>query len=180
MKKMIIKYIYLFGIVSSTYANGHNLLDDFNNNIESLTKLDSKALNSIPSIQRATNDKSQMQQGYIENILYNEKLLLQWSNRLSDKYSGHYWVLMSKENKKTILVNIVKVQPATMIQFSDISMEIDAHEDRGKYNLTIKTNIGNSERIENKNNYDLKSNVTYISSYNIRNKYYWLYSLIIK
>lgn len=180
MKRMIIQYICIFGILPLTYANEHNLLDDFNNNIEFLAKLDSNALNYIPSIQFSTNDKSQVQQEYIENILYNEKLLLQWSKRLSDKYSGHYWVLMTKENKKPILVDIVKIKPTTRIQFSNISMEIIIHKSKGKYDLTIKTSMGKFERIENKNRYDLKSNVTYISSYNIGNKYYWLYSFIVK
>ena len=177
------QYICLFGIVSLIYGNEDSLLDNFNNNIESFSKIDTKTLSYMPSIQLAVNNKSdisQEQQKSVENILYNEKLLLQWSSRLPSKYSGHYWVLMSKENEKTILADIVKVQPTSMIQFADISMEIVISEDQGKYNLKIRTNLENLERIEYRPYYNSKNNVIYISSYNIGKKYYWLYSLIIK
>ena len=183
MKRIIMQYICLFGIVSLIYGNEDSLLDNFNNNIESFSKIDTKTLSYMPSIQLAVNNKSdisQEQQKSVENILYNEKLLLQWSSRLPSKYSGHYWVLMSKENEKTILADIVKVQPTSMIQFADISMEIVISEDQGKYNLKIRTNLENLERIEYRPYYNLKNNVIYISSYNIGKKYYWLYSLIVK
>ena len=183
MKRIIMQYICLFGIVSLIYGNEDSLLDNFNNNIESFSKIDTKTLCYMPSIQLAVNNKSdisQEQQKSVENILYNEKLLLQWSSRLPSKYSGHYWVLMSKENEKTILADIVKVQPTSMIQFADISMEIVISEDQGKYNLKIRTNLENLERIEYRPYYNLKNIVIYISSYNIGKKYYWLYSLIIK
>ena len=100
------QYVCLFGIVSLIYANEDFLLDNFNNNIESFRKIDTKTLNYIPSIQLAVNNKSdisQEQQKSVEDILCKEKLLLQWSSRLPSKYSGHYWVLMTKENGKTIL-----------------------------------------------------------------------------
>ena len=180
MKRKIIQYICLFCIASLSYANERDLSEDFNNNVTLFTKLDLNGLNHIPSIQLATNDKSQMRQECVENILYIEKLLLQWSSRLPNKYSGHYWVLMTKEDKKPLLVNISKVQPTTTIQSPNISMEIVICEKQEKYDLTIRTNMGSSMRVENKNHYDLRSNVAYISSYDVGDKYYWLYSLIVK
>ena len=180
MKRKIIQYICLSCIVSLSYANEPDLLEDFNNNVTLFTKSDLKDLNYMPSLQLATNNKSQMQQEWVENILYNEKLLLQWSNRLSNKYSGHYWVLMTKEDKKPSLVNIAKVRPTTTIQSPNITMEIVIDDKQEKYDLVIKTKIGDLVRIENKKNYNLRSNVVYISSYDVGDKYYWLYSLIVK
>lgn len=177
MKRKIIQYICLFCIVSLSYANEPDLLEDFNNNVTLFTKLN---LNYISSLQLATNNKSQMQQEWVENILYNEKLLMQWSSRLPNKYSGHYWVLMTKEGKKPTLVNIVKVQPTTTIQSPYISMEIVIDDKWEKHDLVIRTKIENLVRVENKKHYNLRSNVVYISSYDIDGKYYWLYSLIVK
>ncbi len=183
MKKIIMQYVCLFGIVSLIYANEDFLLDNFNNNIESFRKIDTKTLNYIPSIQLAVNNKSdisQEQQKSVEDILCKEKLLLQWSSRLPSKYSGHYWVLMTKENGKTIISDIAKVQPTTMIQFTDISMEIVIYEDGGKNKLKIRTKMGDFERIEIRNYYNLKNNVIYVSSYELGEKSYWLYRLIVK
>ena len=180
MKRRIIEYICLFYIASISYANERNLLEDFNNNVTLFTKLDSNDLrNYIPSIQLATNDKSPTKQEWIEDILYIEKLLFQWSKGLPDKFSGHYWVLMANENKRPILVDIVKIEQKNTIQFPNAVMEIFINKKQEKCDISIKTKIGNFERIENKNNYDLKSKVVYISSYNIEDKCYWLYSLII-
>ena len=132
-----------------------------------------------PSVQLAINDKSQTRRDDIENILYNERVLLHWARKVSWKYSGHYLVLMSNENKTPILVNIAKFQPKTMIQFSNGNMEIAAYEKRERYDFKIKINAGSFERTEHKNNYKLTSNATYISSYKIDNKPYWLYSLTV-
>ena len=181
MKRRIIEYMCLFCIACLSYANERNLLEDFNNNVTLFAKLDSNDLkNYIPSIQLATNDKSPIKQEWIEDILYIEKLLFQWSNRLSNRYSGHYWVLMAKEDKKPSLVNIAKVQPRTTIQSPNITMEIVIDDKLEKYDLEIRTKIGNLVRVENKKYYNLKSNVVYISSYDVEGKYYWLYSLIVK
>ena len=138
MKRRIIEYICLFYIASISYANERNLLEDFNNNVTLFTKLDSNDLrNYIPSIQLATNDKSPTKQEWIEDILYIEKLLFQWSNRLSNRYSGHYWVLMTKEDKKPSLVNIAKVRPTTTIQSPNITMEIVIDDKREKYDAML-------------------------------------------
>ena len=180
MKKNIIQYICLFFIVSLSYANERDLLEDFNNNVTLFTKLDSNNMNYIPSLQLATNNKLQVQQECVENILYIEKLLLQWSNRLSNRYSGHYWVLMTKKDQKPTLENIAKVQPTITIQSPNIIIEIVIDDKQEKCNLVIKTKMGNLVRVENKKHYDLRSNVVYISSYNVGGKYYYLYSLIVK
>ena len=52
------QYICLFGIVSLIYGNEDSLLDNFNNNIESFSKIDTKTLSYMPSIQLAVNNKS--------------------------------------------------------------------------------------------------------------------------
>ena len=164
MKRAIIQFTCAIFVVSFTCANEKNLAEDFNDNVTLLTKQDQNAIDYNPSIQLAVNDKSRVQRGYIEDILRNERLLRLWSNRLSNKHSGHYLVLMSSENKNPTLVDIAKFQPTTTIQASDLKIEIVSRE----------------ARIENKNCYDLKSDVTYISSYNIASRHYWLYSLIIR
>ena len=177
MKKTIIQCIYLFFIFTFTYASENYLMKNFNNNSILAEDSDFKNANYIPSIQVPLNDKSQ--QKIIKDILLNEKLLFQWSKGLPDKFSGHYWVLMANENKRPILVDIVKIEQKNTIQFPNAVMEIFTNKKQEKCDISIKTKIGNFERIENKNNYDLKSKVVYISSYNIEDKYYWLYSLII-
>ena len=154
MKRNIIQYICLFYIVSLSYANERDLLENFNNNVTSFTKLDSNDMNYIPSLQLATNDKSQMQQEWAKNILYIEKLLLQWSNRLSNRYSGHYWVLITKEDTKPFLENIAKVRPTTKIKSPNITIEIVIDDKQEKCDLVIKTKIGNLFRVENKKHYD--------------------------
>ena len=163
-----------------SYENEDSLLEDFNNKVEGLTKSGENVVDYKPSIQLAVNDKSRVQQGYIEDILRNERLLFQWSRGLSEKYSGRYLVLISSENKNPILVDIAKFQPTTTIQASGLKIEIVSRKAHGKYDFKIQTKIGSFERIENKNCYDLKSDVVYISSYDIDNKHYWLYSLIIQ
>lgn len=177
MKKTIIQCIYLFFIFTFTYASENYLMKNFNNNSILAEDSDIKNANYIPSIQVPLNDKSQ--QKIIKDILLNEKLLFQWSKGLPDKFSGHYWVLMANENKRPILVDIVKIEQKNTIQFPNAVMEIFINKKQEKCDISIKTKIGNFERIENKNNYDLKSKVVYISSYNIEDKCYWLYSLII-
>ena len=177
MKKNIIQCISLFFIFTFTYASENYLMKNFNNNSILAEDSDFKNANYIPSIQVPLNDKSQ--QKIIKDILLNEKLLFQWSKGLPDKFSGHYWVLMTNENKRPILVDIVKIEQKNTIQFPNAVMEIFINKKQEKCDISIKTKIGNFERIENKNNYDLKSNVVYISSYNIEGKCYWLYSLII-
>jgi len=180
MKRAIIQFTCAIFVVSFACANEKNLVEDFNDNVTLLTKQDQNAIDYNPSIQLAVNDKSCVQRGYIEDILRNERLLRLWSNRLSNKHSGHYLVLMSSENKNPTLVDIAKFQPTTTIQASDLKIEIVSREAQGKYDFKIQTKIGSFERIESKNCYDLKSDVTYISSYNIASKHYWLYSLIIR
>ena len=171
--------LFMFFLLMS-YENEDSLLEDFNNKVEGLTKSGENVVDYKPSIQLAVNDKSRVQQGYIEDILRNERLLFQWSRGLSEKYSGHYLVLMSSENKNPILVDIAKFQPTTTIQASGLKIEIVSRKAHGKYDFEIQTKIGSFERIENKNCYDLKSDVVYISSYDIDNKHYWLYSLIVR
>ena len=177
MKKTIIQCIYLFFIFTFTYASENYLMKNFNNNSILAEDSDFKNANYIPSIQVPLNDKSQ--QKIIKDILLNEKLLFQCSKGLPDKFSGHYWVLMANENKRPILVDIVKIEQKNTIQFPNAVMEIFINKKQEKCDISIKTKIGNFERIENKNNYDLKSKVVYISSYNIEDKCYRLYSLII-
>lgn len=162
------------------YENEDSLLEDFNNKVEGLIKSRGNVVGYKPSIQLAVNDEFRVQQEYIEDILRNERLLFQWSRGLPDKYSGRYFVLMSNENKNPMLVDIAKFQPTTTIQASDLKIEIVSREAQGKYDFKIQTKIGTFERIENKNCYDLKSDVTYISSLNITSRHYWLYSLIVR
>lgn len=106
-----------------SYENEDSLLEDFNNKVEGLTKSGENVVDYKPSIQLAVNDKSRVQQGYIEDILRNERLLFQWSRGLSEKYSGRYLVLMSSENKNPILVDIAKFQPTTTIQASGFRLK---------------------------------------------------------
>lgn len=160
-------------------ASKYKLLEDFKSNAVIFAKLGSNTIDYKPSVQLAINDKSQTRRDDIENILYNERVLQHWARKVSGKYSGHYLVLMSNENKTPILVNIAKFQPKTMIQFSNGNMEIAAYEKRERYDFKIKINAGSFERTEHKNNYKLTSNATYISSYKIDNKPYWLYSLTV-
>ena len=154
-------------------------MEDFNNNAVIFSELAPNTIDYKPSVQLAINDKSQIRQGDIENILYNERALQHWARKVSGKYSGHYLVLISSENKSPILVNIAKFQPQTMIQFPDGNMEIAAYKKRERYDFRIKIKAGSFEQIEHKNSYNLTSNTTYISSYKIDNKPYWLYSLIV-
>ena len=177
MKKNIIQYISLFFIFTFSYASENYLMDNFNNNSNLAKDSDFNDAHYIPSIQLPLNDKSH--QGNIKDILLNEKLLFQWSKRLANKFSGHYWVLMANENKKPTLVDIAKVEQKNTIQFPNAVIEIFTNKKQEKCDISIKTKIGNFERIENKNNYDLKSKIVFISSYNIEGKCYWLYSLII-
>lgn len=179
IKKIIIQCISLFFILTFSYASENYLMDNFNNNSNLGGDSEFKDENYIPSIKLPLNDKSQQHQKIIKDILLNEKLLFQWSKELPNKFSGHYWVLMANENKKPTLVDIVKVEQKNTIQFPNAVMEIFTNKKQEKCDISIKTKIGNFERIENKNNYDLKSNVVYISSCNIEDKCYWLYSLII-
>ena len=179
MKKNIIQCISLFFIFTFSYASENYLMDNFNNNSNLAKDSDFNDAHYIPSIQLPLNDKSQQHQKIIKDILLNEKFLFQWSKELPDKFSGHYWVLMANENKRPILVDIAKVEQKNTIQFPNAVMEIFINKKQEKCDISIKTKIGNFERIENKNNYDLKSKVVYISSYNIEDKCYWLYSLII-
>lgn len=86
---------------------------------------------------------------------------------------------MANGNKRPTLVDIVKVEQKNTIQFPNAVIEIFTNKKQEKCDISIKTKIGNFERIENKNNYDLKSKIVFISSYNIEGKCYWLYSLII-
>ena len=160
MKKTIIQCIYLFFIFTFSYASENYLMKNFNNNSNLGEDSDFKNANYIPSIQVPLNDKSQ--QKIIKDILLNEKLLFQWSKGLPDKFSGHYWVLMANENKRPILVDIVKIEQKNTIQFPNAVMEIFINKKQEKCDISIKTKIGNFERIENKNNYDLKSKVVYI------------------
>ena len=157
MKKTIIQCIYLFFIFTFSYASENYLMKNFNNNSNLGEDSDFKNANYIPSIQVPLNDKSQ--QKIIKDILLNEKLLFQWSKGLPDKFSGHYWVLMANENKRPILVDIVKIEQKNTIQFPNAVMEIFINKKQEKCDISIKTKIGNFERIENKNNYDLKSKV---------------------
>lgn len=165
--------------ITFSYASENYLMKNFNNNSNLAKDSDFNDAHYIPSIQLPLNDKSQQHQKIIKDILLNEKLLFQWSKGLPDKFSGHYWVLMANENKRPILVDIVKIEQKNTIQFPNAVMEIFTNKKQEKCDISIKTKIGNFERIENKNNYDLKSKVVYISSYNIEGKCYWLYSLII-
>lgn len=160
-------------------ASKYKLLEDFKSNAVIFAKLGSNTIDYKPSVQVAINDKSQIRQEDIENILYNERMLQHWGRKISEKYSGHYLVLMSNENKTPILVDIVKFQPKTMIQFPNGNMEIVTDKKRERYDFKIKIKAGSFEQIEHKNSYKLTSNATYISSYNIGNKPYWLYSLIV-
>ena len=166
-------------IAASDNASKYKLLEDFNNNAVIFSELAPNTIDYKPSVQLAINDKSQIRQGDIENILYNERALQHWARKVSGKYSGHYLVLISSENKSPILVNIAKFQPQTMIQFPDGNMEIAAYKKRERYDFRIKIKAGSFEQIEHKNSYNLTSNTTYISSYKIDNKPYWLYSLIV-
>ena len=163
-----------------SYENEDSLLEDFNNKVEGLTKSGENVVDYKPSIQLAVNDKSRVQQGYIEDILRNERLLFQWSRGLSEKYSGHYLVLMSVESNRAILVGIIKFCSAVTVRFIGVNMEVSINEVRGKYDFEIKTKTGGYECVDNRNNYDLKSDVVYISSYDMDNKHYWLYSLIVR
>lgn len=182
MKINIIKYICLFCVASFSYANESELLEDFNNNLTLLADSASKDSNYAPSFQIAKNDRSQIPQKQLEDALYIEKLLAQWSHRLSNKYSGHYWVLMAKEDNKVILESIAKVQPTTRISLPNMNMEILIDGKKKECDLLIKTKIGDSKRIENIRNYNFNSgfDVAYVSSYSADGKYYCLYSLIVK
>ena len=122
IKKIIIQCIYLFFIFTFSYASENYLMKNFNNNSNLGEDSDFKDANYIPSIQVPLNDKSQ--QKFIKDILLNEKLLFQWSKGLPDKFSGHYWVLMANENKRPILVDIVKIEQKNTIQFPNAVMEI--------------------------------------------------------
>ena len=166
-------------VEASDNASKYKLLENFNNNAVIFSELASNTIDYKPSVQLAINDKSQTRQEYIENILYNERVLQHWARKISGKYSGHYLVLISSENKSPILVNIAKFQPKTMIQFPDGNMEIATDKNRERYDFKIKIKAGRFEQIEHKNSYNLTSNATYISSYKIGNKPYWLYSLIV-
>ena len=166
-------------IEASDNASKYKLLENFNNNAVIFSELASNTIDYKPSVQLAINDKYQTRQEYIENILYNERVLQHWARKISGKYSGHYLVLISSENKSPILVNIAKFQPKTMIQFPDGNMEIATDKNRERYDFKIKIKAGRFEQIEHKNSYNLTSNATYISSYKIGNKPYWLYSLIV-
>lgn len=179
IKKIIIQCIYLFFIFTFSYASENYLMKNFNNNSILAKDSDFNDAHYIPSIQVPLNDKSQQHQKIIKDILLNEKLLFQWSKELPNKFSGHYWVLMANENKKPTLVDIAKVEQKNTIQFPNAVIEIFTNKKQEKCDISIKTKIGNFERIENKNNYDLKSKIVFISSYNIEGKCYWLYSLII-
>ena len=155
-------------------------MENFNNNAVIFSELASNTVDYKPSVQLAINDKSQIRQEDIENILYNERVLQPWARKVSGKYSGHYLVLISIENKSPALVDIAKFQPKTIIKFPKGNMEISADKKHERYDFKIKIKAGSFEQIEHKNNYNLTSCATYISSYNIDNKPYWLYSFIVE
>ena len=63
---------------------------------------------------------------------------------------------MANENKRPILVDIVKIEQKNTIQFPNAVMELFINKKQEKCDISIKTKIGYFERIENKNKYDLQ------------------------
>ena len=133
MKKNIIQYVSLFFIFTFSYASENYLMKNFNNNSNLAKDSDLNDAHYIPSIQLPLNDKSH--QGNIKDILLNEKLLFQWSKRLPDKFSGHYWVLMANGNKRPTLVDIVKVEQKNTIQFPNAVIEIFTNKKQEKCDI---------------------------------------------